>query len=173
MDNTSLKPLKKVQLDEDINAKHIEKACAAEGLVQALRFPKELKGKDDLEVFGALSPKGNVFITTDKGFVSDNLDSFPDIHPGVVIVSFDDDAIPTMTTHAAQKIIVRFKVEFLDWHQIEWKNSVVNICPNQLRVWHVSGGQLIRDLISFRDNDWQMKLAQALGFNATRDEPSM
>lgn len=172
MDDTR-RSLKKIQLDEDINDRRIEKACAAEGLVQALRFPSNLKGMKDPKVFRALFPKGNVVVTTDRGFVSDHLDEFPDVHPGVVIVSFDDDAIPTMTTQAAQKIIRNFKADFPEWHQTEWQNSVVNISPSHLSVWHVDSGELISDLFSSRANDpWRERLTSVLILNAKINESS-
>lgn len=161
--------LRCVQLDEDIDAPHLVKACEAEGYVRAFRFPKNLRNNavKDPEVLQALLPKGNLFLTIDDSLLDDHSQFIPDEHPGILIVAQNDETVGTITTHIAQKIIRQFKDDYSEWHKRPWDNSVVRICPSSVEAGHLVSGLFVRDMFALRDEpDWSTRLSQVLRQNA-------
>lgn len=162
-----------VQFDEDLDARHLVRACSNEGLVTAFRFPAELRNRStkDADVLETLLPKGNLLLTTDLRLVEDHLKHVPSMHPGIVEINQDSDQIATMTTHAAQKILTGFKADMTGWHELPWRNSIIRIAPSSIDVRHVARGVLRRDIFLLRSvQGWQDRFQAALEANDQRSD---
>ena len=160
-----------VQLDEGIDAAHLVKACAKEGKILAYRFPEQLRnqGAKDPFVLDSLLPLGNALLTIDKEFVEDHLDHVPNEHPGIIIVDQDDDAILTMQTNIAQRMLAKFKADFAGWHIAPWENSIVTIRDSVVVVYRVEEGN-ITDRQAWVCDDaspWQTEVLNMIQLNAT------
>ena len=161
-----------VQLDEDIDAEHLVKACAIEGKISAYRFPEKLRNQaaKDPFVLDSLLPRGNPLLTADKEFIEDHLDRVPNKHPGIIIVDQDDDAVPTMTTHIAQRMLAKFKDDCEGWHEASWENSVVTIRDSAVVVYRVEDGNIIdrKDWPREKAKPWQAEVLSRIEFNANQ-----
>ena len=165
--------MKIVQLDQEIDARHLVRACENEGKVTAYRLPTELKNKEDPDVLGALIPKGNPILSADWDFAHDWPAFIPNLHPGILIVGQDDDD-PYFDTHVGQRIVFDFKQSFPLWNVLAWDNSIVHIQPSYVTVWHCEDHRLVRDeMISRADDDWQERLEAHLAANARRTPPRL
>ena len=69
---------------------------------------------------------------------------FPGVPPGYEYLP-DCLGQRALTVSIAQKVLRRFKAGFPEWHQVAWRNSVVEITSIGVQVWHVQGGKLVRD----------------------------
>ena len=100
--------------------------------------------------------------------VEDHVDHVPAWHAGTLIIEQDDDDVATMTTHIAQRILARFKAECPDWHILPWDNSVIQISPSAVAVFHVADGELLRDAYLAQSQEgWQDQLRIVLTTNAS------
>ena len=74
-----------------------------------------------------------------------------------------------MTVGIALQGLRRFKSTFPDWHQVPWRNSVVETTTIGVEVWHVASGRLVRNAyLAFDSADWQIRLIGTLEKNARR-----
>src|SRR5580765_1126504 len=117
------------QFDQCIDDKKIIRKCEDEGLAKVLRLPRHLRNAEDPVVLTTLLARSNPLITLDRGMATDHAGSFPESHPGLVIVSHDPAAPRTMTTGEASRILASFKKRYPDWHQLSLANSVLEITP--------------------------------------------
>ncbi len=158
-----------VQLDQEINARHMVDACEREGKVKAYRLPASLKDEGDDVVLATLLPKGNPILSGDWDFAHDWPAFIPDLHPGIVIVGQDDDD-PYFDTHVGQKIVADFKREFPTWNTASWENSIVQIQPTHITVWHCDSHSLVQDgdMLDRTSAGWQDQLGALLAANAAR-----
>ena len=74
-----------------------------------------------------------------------------------------------MTTVAARKVLVQFKKQFPDWHLKTFNNSIIEISPTGVEIWHADKGRLVHDeYIPFSDSDWMTRFEQLIQLNAER-----
>ena len=92
------------QLDECVNSKKLVQRCDEEGLCKVYRFPSFMRGAGikDPEVFDSLLPKGKPLLTTDNALLDEHLDSIPEKHPGIIIVSNSASVLQTLTIKRVQ-----------------------------------------------------------------------
>jgi hypothetical protein len=161
--------MNKIQLDEDCNSKHIASSCQQEGKVLALRLPKKLRrvGTEDPDVFAACIAAGNPILTTDQTFVVDQLDDFPDQHPGVLIFGPDHTSLKNFTTHTVEQMLKGLKLEIPNWSDIELANSIVSIRSSTIEVSHCRSNSLVSDCVLDRKRPgWQVELVSRVAANA-------
>ncbi|HYV34164.1 MAG TPA: hypothetical protein VE988_00585, partial [Gemmataceae bacterium] len=133
------------QFDQCLDDKKIIRKCKEEGLAEVFRLPRNLRDAEDPVVLSTLLTRPNPLVTVDRGIAVDHAAAIPDAHPGLVIVSHDPDSPRTMTTGQASRILAAFKQRYPDWHQTSLANSVIEITPGSVEIWHVLSGQLLRD----------------------------
>jgi hypothetical protein len=156
-----------VQLDEQSSADKLVRSCAAEGHVEAMRFPRALKGVPDEEVLVTLVPLGNPIISIDQGFVADHMNFIPDRHAGFLILDVDNSSTYRINTHTAQKILAELKRDMPNWHTLNVSNSVLHIKESTIEVFHCEDHFLERDeLIDRNILGWQRALMNRLELNA-------
>ena len=74
-----------------------------------------------------------------------------------------------MTTVAARKILVQFKERYPEWHLKTFNNSIIEISPAGVEIWHADKGRLVHDeSILFSDSDWITRFEQLIRLNAER-----
>ena len=99
----------------------------------------------------------------------DHTTDIPERNPGLVAISNGRQNPRTMTTAIARKILQKFKGVFPQWHQSLLNNSIVEISPESVEVWHVEAGRLVRDgYLLLADADWSARLLDTLQQNAQR-----
>ena len=140
------------------------RGCASPG-----EFPKKLINELDPVVLNDLLAKPNPLVTFDLGMAEDHTTDIPERNPGLVAISNGRQNPRTMTTAIARKILQKFKGLFPQWHQSLLNNSIVEISPESVEVWHVEAGRLVRDgYVLFADADWSARLLDMLQQNAQR-----
>jgi hypothetical protein len=159
------------QLDQCMNDRRLAAACNEQGLATAWRFPKRLVDALDPEVLADLLGKGNPLVTFDQRFARDHVACIPSQNPGIITISNIRGGNPkTMTTALAGQILGRFKSLFPNWHETPLRNSVIEITPAGVEVWHAQDGKLIRDgYHAFDDAGWDQALSKLLFQNAARE----
>ncbi len=76
----------------------------------------------------------------------------------------------TMTTSAARNVLVQFKKHFPDWHRTSLQNSIIEITPEGVEIWHADRGRLVHDgSLLFDDGDWLPRFEELLRLNAARN----
>jgi hypothetical protein len=157
-----------IQLDEDCDAAHLERACQLEGKVTALRFPRQLKGMKDPEVLQRLIPQAVPILTLDRGFAEENQAFVPDSHAGIVILALDDDALRTMTTKLAQRMLADIKGQIPEWDSVDISNSILVIRNSTIEVYRCRSHLVILDVSIDRNIDgWIDELLVSLHQNAS------
>jgi len=157
------------QFDQCLDDKKIIRTCREEGLVDVVRLPRHLRDAEDPVVLSTLLTGLQPLVTLDRRIAEDHGASIPATHPGLVIVSHDPHTPQTITTSRAARILAGFKQFFPDWHQTLLANSILEITPSRVEVWHVTDGQLTRDgYLSFAEADWSSGLAALLRQNVER-----
>lgn len=171
---SSSNALKIFQFDQCFNDGSIADACNNQGLAKAYRFPRRLMGKDDSEVLDELLIKSNTLVTTDLDMVRDHIDHVPAGHPGVLAICNGHANPQTITSSIIKKLLLEFKTSFPNWNSVSLCNTVAEITPIGLDIFHVEEKELVRDqYLSFEDPDWASLAATILLRNATRsDEPN-
>jgi hypothetical protein len=125
--------------------------------------------EEDSVVLGDLLAKPNPLVTLDLGMARDHSASIPEPHPGVVAIGNERGNPRTMTSAAARRILDRFKNHFPDWHRTTFNNSIVEVSPAGVEIWHVDKGRLVHDeYIPFDDSDWMTRFEQLIQLNAGR-----
>jgi len=169
MPGSSGDALKIFQFDQCFNDASIADACNARGLTKAFRFPKKLMGKDDAEVLDELLIKQNTVVTTDINMVRDHVDHVPDNHPGIIAICNGHANPQTITSSIIKKILFEFKLKFPGWYSANLSNSVAEITPVGIDIFHVERGELIRDqYIAFDQPGWALQVDAILARNAAR-----
>ncbi len=157
------------QFDQCLNDKKLARDCTAEGLATAWCFPRRLMDEEDPVVLGDLLAKPNPLVTLDLRMAGDHSISIPEPYPGIVAISNGRGNPRTMTTSAARKVLVQFKKRFPDWHRTTLHNSIVEISPAGVEIWHVEKGRLVHDeYIPFDDSDWTTRFKRLIRLNAER-----
>ena len=163
--------MRRIQLDEDIDAKHLVKACRAEGKVEAKRFPSKMRNKGiaDPVVLGVLIPMGNPILSIDLGLVHEHRRHVPDVHPGILLVGLDEDSVRTITTHLTQSMLSRFKRQIPQWETLQLRNSIIVVRESHVEVYHIENGDLERDdFLSREKTSFAEELTALLRRNAER-----
>ena len=156
-----------IQLDEECDAKHLAEACADEGKVQAWRFPRNLKGAPDSEVFDVLLPKQNPILTLDQGFARDHSKYIPELHPGILVLGYDDNSVRNMSTHAAQNMLARLKTEIPGWDDLDMSNSIVTVKESTIEISRCESFEITVDEFLRREiPGWQESLLRRLASNS-------
>ena len=97
--------------------------------------------RPDPELLSTLLACPHPLVTLDRRIAFDHVSSIPESHPSVVIVS----------------------------HETSLANSIIEITPSAIEVWHVAGGQLARDgYLLLSAADWSSRLSEMLRVNARR-----
>jgi hypothetical protein len=157
------------QFDQCLNDKKLARDCTAQGLATAWCFPRRLMNEEDPVVLSDLLAKPNPLVTLDLRMARDHSASIPEANPGMVVIGNGRENPRTMTSSAARKILARFKNQFPDWHRTTFNNSIVEISPAGVEIWHVDKGQLVHDgYISVDDSDWITRFKQLIQLNAER-----
>jgi hypothetical protein len=158
------------QFDQCFNDKKLARDCTNQGLSVAWCFPKRLIGEEDPTVLSDLLAKPNPLVTFDLRMAEDHTTYIPERNPGMVVISNGRGQNPrTMTTPIARRILQNFKGLIPQWHQSLLNNSIVEISPAGVEVWHVEAGRLVRDgYLAFTDADWSARLLDTLQQNARR-----
>lgn len=154
------------QLDQCLDSKRFVRNCTAEGRCQLFRLPPPLRGAEDPQLLAGVMAVANPLVTFDRSLAHEHTAHIPQNNPGIIVIS-NYPAPQTLTVSIAQKVLAKFKSAFQDWHQVSWRNSVVEITSLGVEVWHVASGKLVRDAyFAFDTADWQGGLRTALHANA-------
>ena len=156
------------QLDQCLDSKRFVRECSTEGLCQVQRLPPALRNEPDAALLTVLMGTKNPILTFDRELPQDHATFIPDENPGIIVLS-NFPSPQTMTVRIAQRLLQGFKSAFPDWHQVAWRNSVVEITSIGVEVWHVSRGALVRNGYQGFDNSgWQERLKAVLAENSRR-----
>ncbi len=120
-------------------------------------------------------------ITIDRALPNQHSDCIPEQNPGIVVIAYSRyidrsrEALKTMTTRAASRILRQFKQRVPEWHKLEVRNSIVEITNKGIEIWHVEGSRLKFDTyLDYEsadyesDEDLQRALLHALQQNLLR-----
>jgi hypothetical protein len=111
----------------------------------------------------------NPFVTKDRGFVEDHIESMPKNHPGVLIIHNGSTSPETITIRIVRRILGIFKQKFLDWHLVELRNSIVELTPDEIRLSHIEGWRMIHDAdLSLEAEQLTPSIIEVLSRNASR-----
>ena len=159
------------QLDQCLDSKRFAKECHAEGLCQVQRFPSVLRNAEDPELLMTLMVQAIPLVTFDRALAHEHARFIPDNNPGIIVIS-NYPSPQTLTVSIAQKVLRRFKAGFPEWHQVAWRNSVVEITDIGVQVWYVQSGKLVRnEYLAFDAPGWQERLRAVLVENSHRGLP--
>ena len=154
------------QLDQCLDSKRFARECAAEGFCQTLRLPPALRNAEDAQLLTVLMADPNPLLTFDRTLPDEHTSSIPDQHPGIIVVT-NFPAPQTLTIQIAQRVLNRFKTFFPAWHQVSWRNSIVELTTIGIEVRHVANGRLVKDVyFSFDEADWAARLLTTLQRNS-------
>jgi hypothetical protein len=166
--------MKRVRFDECLDDRKLVRDCQTEGLVEARRFPRDMRNKGivDEQVLERLLPACDLLVTNDLGLAAQNVELLSAGTACVLVLSLGPESIRTFTTHAARRMLQTFKADYPQWPVVPWSNSVVEITPGYIRIQHVAEHSLIEDAwIDRAAEGWQDQLTAALEQNAGRAEP--
>ena len=156
------------QLDQCLDSKRFAHDCAAEGLCHTLRLPPALRNAADPVLLAALMTGSHPQVTFDRALPEEHSQFIPESHPGILIVC-NYPAPQTMTVRIAQRLLTRFKRAVPNWHEVVWRNSIVELTSVGVEVWHVADKQLVHDgYYSLDTPDWPTSLFTLLTQNAQR-----
>jgi hypothetical protein len=79
----------------------------------------------------------------------------------------DDNSVRQITTRSGPKILAGFKSALPDWHEIPWDNSVLELTPTLVFVYHTWNDVLVRTAILDRnEGDWPAEVRRNLEQNS-------
>jgi hypothetical protein len=161
--------MKTVQLDKNAGGKKLRDACNAEGLVQCFLLPKLHRDMNDEDVLKLAINKGNLTLTFDRPLFFTSGHVIAGQNPGGVILRMDDGSLQQMSTKTAPGVLRKFKEDFPDWCSAPWRNSLVEITPTIVFIYHtMQAVPCLLECLDRASSDWQARLRKHLDDNACR-----
>ena len=164
------------QLDDCLRDRDFAASCYRDRrLANTERFPQDLSTKKarrqglqkDHMLLPRFFPGSRIFVTSDKRIVDDNINIWPDLHCGFIIVS-DAKRRNTAGFRQFTEAIRQFKSSFPDWHSVSWRNSIVHITQESVAVQRVTGNKISDNQgWYYSQTGWQNQLREALATNAS------
>lgn len=157
------------QLDQCLNNRRLAKDCNDEGLAGVWRFPSELAQQptSDPEMLARFMAADRPLLTTDGRLPWEHTSHIPNPHPGIVVIR--SNAKHTLRIEDARRILAGCKARLPEWHQLSFRNSILELWPDALDVYHVVRKQLHLDQhCSFDEVDWPQAFIASLTTNSNR-----
>jgi hypothetical protein len=159
--------MRTVQLDKNAGGKKLRDECNRQGVVQCVLLPPEVRDLSDPEVVEHGIRNGYLTLTFDRGLFVNSADRLVGRNPGLLLLRADDGSCQQVSTKTAPKLLTTFKKEFPDWNLAPWQNSIVELTPTLVFVYHTrSAPPVLMAILQRTDAGWQDKLKQLLEENA-------
>jgi predicted nuclease of predicted toxin-antitoxin system len=161
--------MNKVLLDKNAGSKKLCSLCNQQGIVQCFLLPRQIRDKaTDLEVAEFAIDHDDFIVTFDRGFCCEAGAVLAGRNPGVLLLREDDDSVKRMSRKAATTMLSEFKQQFKEWFQVPCKNSLVELTPTLVIVYHTLKEEpLLLGRLDRNQIDWQSKLKRLLEANAS------
>ena len=157
-----------VQLDKNTGDKRLKAACLKEGIVECDLLPRELRDQTDDVVLEYVIERNVVTFTFDQRIHTDWGEVLAGRNPGIVILRQDEDTLQQINTKTAPRFLRKFKGSFPDWHTVPCRNSVLEITPTKIFVYHtLTDAPRLTFWSDWQETGWQPTLAAHLSAHAT------
>jgi predicted nuclease of predicted toxin-antitoxin system len=153
-----------VLLDKNAGSKKLRDSCNEQGIVRCFLLPRQIRDTaTDPEVAEFAIEHDHFILTFDRGFCDEASRALAGRNPGVLLLREDDGSVKHISRKGAMAILSQFKQQFQEWPQVPCKNSVVQLTPTLVIVYHTLTEEplLVRWLYRNRP-DWQKQLRQML-----------
>lgn len=155
--------MKSVLLDKNAGDRRWRNACRQENLVDCDLLPRRLRDAPDTQVLEFAIENNRLVVTFDRLIAEQCCTVLAGSNPGILIIRMDDDSLQRISTRTAPKIVAEFKAAVPDWHELIWRNVVLELTPTLIYVYHTWSDRLVRTAILRRSElDWPQKLRQQL-----------
>ncbi len=158
-----------LQLDENISSARLLGLCSREGLATVQEFPTKWRcGIKDPELLMRLAQLDFALVTNDRKLPREHSRFIADRHPGIITVGLSRQSTkispPSRTT--IMEIMANFKKQYMAWHKVTWRNSIVEITEVGVSVSHVELGCCCKDCdLRFEDASFSNRLSDILREN--------
>ena len=113
--------------------------------------------------------QGRLLLTFDRAIAFDQPYALGATFPGILILALEDDSVKRMGRKVAMSLLRQFKNECPDWPAFDCRNSVVELQPKFVFVYHVEKRSVLLSIMFDRTMPgWQLQLQQSLATNASR-----
>ena len=161
--------MNEVQLDKNSYARRLRDECNREGLVRCYAPPHRLLNADDERVIAFASDHGRLLLTYDRAIAYDWPQALAGGFPGILILALEDNSPRQMTRSIAMQMLRQFKEEYPGWHDLECGNSVVELQPRLVFVYHIERFAVaMTGWIDRNVSGWQRELGGMLQLNVHR-----
>lgn len=159
--------MRTVQLDKNAGGRKLKDACNKEGIVRCILLPHDVRERSDAEVLEFGIENGYLTLTFDRQFYIETAHILVGQNPGLLLMRVDDESDWRINTKTAPKILRDFKNSFPEWYSVPWRNSVIELTPTLVFVYHTLSYPLQRIVMLKRtENGWQEALKCILESNA-------
>lgn len=156
-----------IQLDKNTGDKRFKAACMDERIVDCDLLPRRVRDKEDDEVLEYVIEQELVIFTFDNKIHFDWGSVLCGRNPGIIILRQDQHVLQQINTKTAPRHLKRFKKSFPQWHTVPYRNSVLELTPTLMFLYHTMGTRPERVYWSkWCDPGWQVDLVKHFQANA-------
>ena len=156
-----------VQLDKNTGDKRLKAACLKEGIVECDLLPRELRDEKDAIVLEYAIRNEFVTFTFDHEIHYDCSRILAGRNPGILILRQDEAVLQQINTKTAPQHLRRFKESFPDWHAVPCRNSVLELTPTCISLFHsLATEPALTYFTDWQSSGWQSALIAHLEANA-------
>lgn len=158
-----------VQLDKNSYARRLRDECNQEGVIRCYAPPHRLLNAADEQVIGFAREHGRLLLTYDRSIAYDWPQALADGFSGILILALEDNSPRQMTRSIAMRMLRQFKDECPGWRALDCRNSVVELQPRLVYVYHIERSAVaMTGWINRGSGKWQHELDELLRLNANR-----
>lgn len=157
-----------IQFDKNTGDKRLRAACLEEGIVDCELLPRRLRDETDDVVLEYVIQNGFVIFTFDREIHNEWGAVLAGRNPGVIILRQDEDVLQQINTKTAPRHLREFKESFPAWHTVPCRNSVLELTPTRIFVYHTLA--ITPELAywtNWRETGWEPRLLATLEANAS------
>jgi hypothetical protein len=155
-----------VQLDHNAGDKRLKAACLAEQIIDCDLLPRQLRDRDDATVLEYIIQHEFVMFTFDRNIHHEWGTILAGRSPGIVVMRQDDEVLQQINTRTAPRYLSEFKRVFPDWHTVPCRNSVLELTPTRILLYHtLSTTPKLTYAAEWRQGGWQSDLVAHLNAN--------
>jgi predicted nuclease of predicted toxin-antitoxin system len=165
--------MNKVLLDKNAGSNKLCDSCNKQGIVECFLLPRAIRDTaSDPEVADFAIKHDDFIVTFDRGFCCEAGAVRAGRNPGVLLLREDDNSVKRISRKTATAMLSHFKQEFQDWPKVACRNSLIELTPKAVVVYHTLKNEpLFLDRLDRQQADWQSKLKQLLETNASAKLP--
>ena len=157
-----------IQFDKNTGDKRLRAVCLEEGIVDCELLPRRLRDETDDVVLEYVIQNRFVIFTFDREIHNEWGAVLAGRNPGIIILRQDEDVLRQINTKTAPRHLRGFKESFPAWHTVPCRNSVLELTPTRVFVYHTLAP--IPELTywaNWREAGWEPKLIAHLEANAS------